>query len=62
VEVSREQRAANLISAARDHQGARQYGQARARLQLAMRYATAGQREAIAAILAEMPEGRGSQR
>ena len=60
--ISREQRSANLMSGARDHQEAGQYGQARARLQMALRYATPDQKEAIRARLAAMPAGRGSQR
>lgn len=62
MEVSREQRAANLMSAARDHQEAGQYGQARARLQMALKFGTADQKTAIRARLDEMPTGRGSQR
>jgi hypothetical protein len=57
VNVTREQRAANLMSAAK----ARQYGQARVRLQMALRYATAEQKTTIRARLAALPEDRRSQ-
>lgn len=60
--ITREQRAANLMSAARDHQDAGQYGQARARLQMALRFATADQKTAIRARLDALPTGRGGQR
>lgn len=56
--VTREQRAANLMSAARDHQGYSDYPGAVARLQLALRYGNAEQRQAIRARLAAMPVRR----
>ena len=55
MDVSRTERAANLMSAATDHQGYRDYAGAVARLQLALRYGNAEQRQAIGARLAAMP-------
>jgi len=56
--ITRAERVANLLSAARDCQDAGQYEQARQRLQMALRYAPGQQKKDIQALIDNMPVRR----